>query len=46
MCEDFYVKIENSILCEDNEGAIKLLRNYRNNARCKHLLVKVDFSWT
>ncbi len=40
---DFSVTVNIPIMFEDNEGAIKLLKNYRNNVRCKHLQVRVDF---
>ncbi len=41
---DFEVKVESPIrIYEDNQGTIKLLRNYRNNSRCKHIVVRVDF---
>ncbi len=41
---DFGLNISNPIvLNEDNEPAIKIMRNYRNNARCKHIMLRVDF---
>ncbi len=42
--KDFGIEINESVtVFEDNEAAIKILNNYRNNSRCKHLTVRVDF---
>ncbi len=53
ICKSIHLKIcsnnfgreikESVPVFEDNEAAIKILNNYRNDSRCKHLAARIDF---